>query len=216
MKANLITLIRISMAFVSAALFGRSPLASLSATVLMIGAIGLDAVDGWVARRFACASKAGAAFDIAGDRIVENIFWITFAKLGLISYWFPIVIIARGCLTDFIRATAFAEGKTAFGAGGMMETWWGKLLVGSRASRAIYGSLKGGAFFLLGIWETLASLPGFPIKALAGLTQELAIPELARLTAIMTVVACLVRGLPVLIEGARFFKKSTIAEEPGI
>ena len=216
MKANLITLIRISMAFVSAALFGRTPLASLMATALMVIAISLDAVDGWVARRFGCASRAGAAFDIAGDRILENVFWITFARLGLISYWIPIVIIARGCLTDFIRATAFAEGKTAFGDGGMMETWWGKLLVGSRASRAIYGILKCGAFLLLGVWETLSSIPGFPVRAAAEILGELAIPEMAKATAIVTVMACLVRGIPVFIEGARFFKRSAIAEERSI
>lgn len=41
----------------------------------------------------------------------------------------------------------------------MMRTWWGKLLVGSRASRAAYGVIKCAAFFALGLWLTLANVP---------------------------------------------------------
>ncbi|MCI0393059.1 MAG: CDP-alcohol phosphatidyltransferase family protein [Acidobacteria bacterium] len=79
MSPNLITLIRLVLAFVSIALFRAGSYATVAALVLLVVTLALDAVDGFVARRKLRESDAGAAFDIAADRIVESVFWIYFA-----------------------------------------------------------------------------------------------------------------------------------------
>src|SRR5215813_7292032 len=192
MSPNLITLIRVALAFVSIALFRAGSYASAAALILLVVTISLDAVDGFVARRKSRASDAGAAFDIAADRIVESVFWIYFAAAGLVTFWIPVIVIARGALTDFLRAIAYRQGQTAFGEKTMMRTWWGRALTGSRASRAAYGAVKSAAFFALGLWLTLANMPEWR-AIIAGL-------------AVSTAVFCVARGVPVIIEGLRFFR----------
>ncbi|MFN7927401.1 MAG: CDP-alcohol phosphatidyltransferase family protein [Blastocatellia bacterium] len=210
MLANFITLFRVIIAFVSVGLFGRGLASNLMALLLLVLAIALDAVDGWVARRFGYTSDIGAAFDIAADRIVENIYWIYFATEGLVSFWIPAIVIARGCLTDFLRAVAFTQGQTAFGEKTMMQSWWGKLLVGSRASRAAYGIVKCAAFLALGLWRTLSAAPGFPIDQMVLAWLGNALPIVALVLAVAAVVMCVVRGVPVMIEGFRFFRKELV------
>jgi phosphatidylglycerophosphate synthase len=208
MSPNLITLVRIFIAFASLALFRYGPYASLAALAFLLLALTLDAVDGYVARRNKQTSDVGAAFDIAADRIVESIYWIFFAAVGLVSFWLPVIVIARGGLTDFLRAIALAQGQTAFGEKTMMQTWWGKLLVGSRGSRAAYGIVKCAAFFALGLWLTLLQAPAW-MATLAAFAGQGLLTGL-RLSAIglaaATVIFCVVRGVPVLIEGFRFFR----------
>ncbi|MGE0130740.1 MAG: CDP-alcohol phosphatidyltransferase family protein [Blastocatellales bacterium] len=208
MSPNLITLIRVFLAFVSIALFRAGSYASAAALILLVVTLALDAVDGYVARRAGRASDAGAAFDIAADRIVESVFWIYFAAAGLITFWIPVIVIARGGFTDFLRAIAFTQGQTAFGEKTMMQTWWGKLLVGSRASRAAYGIVKCAAFFSLGLWLTLVNIPEWQTLITgqaAVLMNGVRIGAVA--LAISTVVFCLARGVPVIIEGLRFFRE---------
>ncbi|MGH9940432.1 MAG: CDP-alcohol phosphatidyltransferase family protein [Blastocatellia bacterium] len=208
MSPNLITLIRIFLAFASIALFRAGSYASVAALILLVVTLALDAVDGFVARRRRCASDAGAAFDIAADRIVESVFWIYFAAAGLVTFWIPVIVIARGGFTDFLRAVAFTQGQTAFGEKTMMRTWWGRLLVGSRGSRAAYGVVKCAAFFALGLWLTLANLPELQTM-IAGQTavsmNGVRIGAIA--LAVSTVVFCVARGVPVIIEGLRFFRE---------
>ncbi|HZS08931.1 MAG TPA: CDP-alcohol phosphatidyltransferase family protein [Blastocatellia bacterium] len=206
MSPNLITLVRMCLAFVSVALFRHGVYPSLTALALLVVAIWLDAVDGYVARRWGYTSDAGAAFDIAADRVVENVFWIFFAAAGLISFWIPMTVIARGCLTDFLRGIAFTRGQTAFGEKTMMRTWWGRLLTGSRASRAAYGIVKCAAFFALGARLVLDEAPAWRALLATGIVNGLQIGALG--LAIAAVVFCVARGVPVIIEGLRFFRKS--------
>ncbi len=211
MSPNLITLIRVIMAFASVALFHTGPVGSLAALGLLVMTLALDAVDGYVARRRKQTSDIGAAFDIAADRIVESVYWVFFATSGLISFWIPVIVIARGGFTDFLRAIALTQGRTAFGDKTMMETWWGMLLVGSRWSRAAYGIVKCAAFFALGLWMTLAQAPQWQAALAAGLMGVL---KLGALTlAASAVVFCLVRGVPVIVEGLRYFRKESLANK---
>lgn len=207
MSPNLITLIRVALAFVSIGLFRAGSYASVAALILLVVTLALDAVDGFVARRKRRASAAGAAFDIAADRIVESVFWIYFAAAGLVTFWIPVIVIARGGLTDFLRAIAFKQGQTAFGEKTMMRTWWGRALTGSRASRAAYGVVKCAAFFALGLWLTLAALPEWR-AVIAGHADVLmnVVRAGAVGLAVSTVVFCVARGVPVIIEGLRFFR----------
>jgi len=208
MSPNLITLTRVFLAFASIALFRAGSYASVAALILLVVTLALDAVDGFVARRRSCASDAGAAFDIAADRIVESVFWIYFAAAGLVTFWIPVIVIARGGFTDFLRAIAFTQGLTAFGEKTMMRTWWGRLLVGSRGSRAAYGVVKCAAFFALGLWLTLANLSEWR-TLIAGQADILmnGVRAGAGGLAISAVVFCVARGVPVIIEGLRFFRK---------
>lgn len=195
MSPNQITLLRLLLAFLCIALFHAGAIAGVAALVLLFVVIALDGVDGYVARRQGSTTEVGAAFDIAADRIVESVFWIFFAAEGLISFWIPIIVIARGGLTDFLRSIAFAKGQTAFGEKSMMQSRWGRLLVGSRASRAAYGIVKCAAFLSLGGWLLLR-------QAQIDLS---AVRFGAIGLAVVTVVFCLVRGVPVMVEGMRFF-----------
>jgi phosphatidylglycerophosphate synthase len=208
MTPNQITLIRVFLAFGSIALFRAGTIGSVIALLLLVVTLALDAVDGYIARRNGSTSDVGAAFDIAADRIVESVFWIYFASVGLISFWIPVIVIARGGATDFLRAIAFSQGQTAFGEKTMMQTWWGKLVVGSRVSRAAYGVIKCAAFFALGLWLVLAHAPQWQAALAAGLVNGVKVGAIS--LAIATVVFCVVRGVPVIIEGIRFFREDLV------
>ncbi|MGH9769480.1 MAG: CDP-alcohol phosphatidyltransferase family protein [Blastocatellia bacterium] len=215
MSPNLITLIRVFLAFTSIALFRAGSYASVAALILLVVTLALDAVDGFVARRRSRASDAGAAFDIAADRIVESVFWIYFAAAGLVTFWIPVIVIARGGFTDFLRAIAFKQGQTAFGEKTMMRTWWGRMLTGSRGSRAAYGMVKCAAFFALGLWLTLANTPEWQtlVAGQAGILMN-GVRIGAGSLAISAVVFCVARGVPVIIEGLRFFREDLAGPKP--
>ncbi|MBN1885050.1 MAG: CDP-alcohol phosphatidyltransferase family protein [Candidatus Krumholzibacteriota bacterium] len=203
MTANIITLARILFVFVAVFLYGTDVRGQIAAFLLTLLVIWMDALDGWVARRRGTSSDLGALLDITGDRIVEMVFWVYFAVTGMISLWIPLVVIARGFLTDSMRSLAFAEGQTAFGEKTMMRSPLTRLLVASRFSRGLYGAAKAVIFCWLG---GLIALRGaitryafaVPRDLLAGL--ELA----GRILAWVVLVMCLLRGLPVLWDGRRY------------
>ena len=103
--ANYITLIRTLLSFaVVAMLHVRTKWMYVAAFVLTVLLIWMDALDGYVARRFNETSKMGAVVDILGDRVVEMSYWIVFAKFGWVPLWVAILVSARGILVDGIRA----------------------------------------------------------------------------------------------------------------
>jgi len=192
--ANLITLARTILGFlVVAMLHVRTTEVYLAAAGLTITLIAMDALDGYVARKRRECSKFGAVFDILGDRVVEMTYWIVFAKFGWVPAWVAILVSARGIVVDGFRALAQERGLSAFGATSMMRTRVGAALVSSRASRAIYGVGKALAFSLMILFFT----PGM-LAPVAG-----ALGMLAYASVYATVALCLVRGLPVLVEGRR-------------
>src|SRR5580658_9137087 len=139
MTPNRVTAARVAAAFAAVALFtffGNSLVADGAAVALTIAAIALDGVDGYLARTRGLATPLGAQLDILGDRVVENLFFTLFAVSGLISLWVPVLFFVRGTLTDFLRALAARDGRSGFGRNSMLESWWGRALVASRASRA--------------------------------------------------------------------------------
>lgn len=149
--ANLITAARVVLLFITIGFIylGWSqggpqgdPLWLLVAVVLTFVVFISDAIDGMVARARGESNALGAVIDIAGDRIVENVYWVVFAHLGLISVWFPIIQITRSFAVDAFRTLALSEGKTAFGETTMMQSKFGIWLAASRLNRALYGSAK--------------------------------------------------------------------------
>ena len=204
MTPNQVTALRVVMAFAAVALFGGSTWANLAALALTVAAITLDAVDGYLARRKNLATPLGAQLDVLGDRVIENVFFTYFAVCGEVSLWVPVVFFARGALTDFIRSLAARSGKVGFGKNSMLESWWGRALVASRASRAAYGVLKCACFCYLGLQLTLARSSA---AGLMGIEREWtdAILLSSQILVWATVAFCLVRGLPVVWEGRRYF-----------
>jgi CDP-diacylglycerol--glycerol-3-phosphate 3-phosphatidyltransferase len=203
MTPNQITAGRVIAAFAAVALFTfgrRAPVADAAAILLTIAAIALDGVDGYIARKRNLATPLGAQFDILGDRVVENLFFTFFAASGLISFWVPVLFFVRGTLTDFLRGLAARSGRSGFDRNSMIETWWGRGLVGSRASRAAYASLKCACFCYLGL---LLPLPQIPAAWFDANAREL-LTEAGQGLVFLTAGFCVVRAIPVLWEGRRY------------
>lgn len=192
--ANLITLARTLMAFLVVGLLHyRTTGIYLTAAALTVLIIVMDALDGYVARKRKESSKFGAVADILGDRVVEMSYWIIFAVFGWVPAWVAIIIAARGIVVDGLRALALERGFTAFGTTSMMRTRLGALLVSSRASRMLYGASKAIAFAMM----ILLFTPGLPGLFGAGLRA------VAYASVYITVLFCIVRGTPVMIEARR-------------
>ena len=162
--ANLITLARVVLLFITVGFVYLSlphddvpgePVWALVAMVLTLIVFISDAFDGMVARARGEANAAGAVFDIAGDRIVENVYWVMFAHIGLLPVWFPFLMIARSFLVDGLRALAMGEGKTPFGEKTMMTSRLGVWLAASRLHRGLYGAAKVVAFMWLLLYMAL-------------------------------------------------------------
>ncbi len=225
MTPNQVTLARVIAAFVAVALFtaGENMLAAgLVAVLLTVTAIALDGVDGYLARTRGLATPFGAQLDILGDRVVENLFFTCFAVAGLISLWVPVLFFVRGALTDLLRGLAARAGRTGFGGNSMLETWWGKRLVASRASRAAYAALKCVCFCYLGLLLPLRHPSGIVSDATFGhwfagwLSEPVSYWLLGagRILAGVTVVFCIARAIPVIWEGRRYLASEKPARKP--
>jgi CDP-diacylglycerol--glycerol-3-phosphate 3-phosphatidyltransferase len=222
---NQVTLARVAAAFAAVALFtaGGSVLAAdLAAVLLTVAAIALDGVDGYLARTRGLATPLGAQLDILGDRVVENLFFTCFAVAGLISLWVPVVFFVRGALTDFLRGLAARAGRTGFGGNSMLETWWGKTLVASRASRAAYAGLKCVCFCYLGLMLPLRHASDVVSDATFGrwfaawLSEPVAywLLSAGRVLTGVTIIFCIVRAIPVIWEGRRYLVSEKPAPKP--
>lgn len=213
MTANIITLGRILLTFIVIIFFQMGFYWRIAALLLTILVIYLDSLDGIVARKLGVASEFGALFDITGDRIVENIYWILFTAVGLVSMWVPIIFISRSFLVDTLRGVAFAkEGKTPFGEKSMMRSPITRFLTASRFSRAVYGAGKLIAFIMLGM--ILVIQEGFdtlePIMPANFFGNFILATEIL---VWVVVILNLIRGLPVLWDGRVYLFEKTLPRE---
>jgi CDP-diacylglycerol---glycerol-3-phosphate 3-phosphatidyltransferase len=150
--ANLITAARVVLLFVTIGFVYLSlpgdrgapgePWWAVVAAVLTFVVFVSDALDGMVARARGETNEFGAVVDIAGDRVVENVYWVVFAHLGMISVWFPLLMLVRSFFVDAVRSLALSKGKTAFGEKTMMQSKFGTWLAASRFNRAVFGAAK--------------------------------------------------------------------------
>ncbi len=202
---NQVTLFRIALAFTAVCLYGRNPWANFTAVALTVGAIALDALDGYIARKRNLATPLGAQLDILGDRVIENVYFTYFAVMGMVSLWLPVLFFARGTATDFIRSLAVRAGHSGWGHASMMQTWWGRALVASRWSRGAYAALKCACFCYLGLQVALVRGP-VALVGMLGASAHAWMGISGHIVAWATAAFCIVRGLPVLIEGWRFVK----------
>lgn len=150
------------------------------------------------------ATPVGAQLDILGDRMIENVYFTYFAVVGMVSLWLPVLFFARGAATDFLRGLAMKAGHSGWGTNAMLRTWWGQSLVASRWSRGLYAAMKCLCFCYLGLELALTRGPVALIGDLA-VDVHAMIRVGAHVLTWMTAAFCLVRGLPVLVEGWKYF-----------
>jgi len=209
---NKVTLMRVVVGFAAVSLFGRGPWANFAAVVLTVAAIALDALDGHIARKKKLATAMGAQIDILGDRMIENVYFTYFAVVGIVSLWLPVFFFARGAATDFLRGLATPAGHAGWSENGILQTWWGRVLVSSRWSRGVYAAMKCLCFCYLGV--ELALTRG-PVALLGNLTSDAQtmIRTGANVLTWATAGFCLVRGLPVLVEGWKCLAEGVISRQ---
>ncbi len=187
---NSITFFRLILALITFKLIISTNLIFFS-FLLTIIVIFSDYFDGFFARKLKQSSQIGAWLDIAADRIIEIGYWIVLAYKyeEIVSIWIAIIFLIRGIFVDGIRSFAQNQGYTAFGDTTMMKSPIGRLLVSSNISRFSYAAIK-----LLAFCSVILS----PISSVIG--------SLAILLVILTTLFCIIRAVPVIIEGYRFFK----------
>ena len=218
--ANLITAARVLLLFITVGFIylslpphggipgqpGEPVWALVAAALTFIVFIG-DAFDGVVARARGEVNATGAVVDIAGDRIVENVYWVVMAHVGLLSVWFPLVMLFRSFFVDAVRTLAISEGKTAFGEKTMMTSRLGLWLAASRFHRGLYGSAKVVTF----IWLILQLALTMQVQRDARWDQNFgnAIPIIQTIgaaLAVFTLLYALIRGAVVVWDSRRYFE----------
>jgi CDP-diacylglycerol---glycerol-3-phosphate 3-phosphatidyltransferase len=207
---NKVTALRVVVGFAAVALFGRGAWANLAAVALTVASIALDGLDGHIARKQKLATPMGAQIDILGDRMIENVYFTYFAVVGMVSLWLPVFFFARGATTDFLRGLALRAGHSGWGANAMLQTWWGRTLVASRWSRGLYAVMKCLCFCYLGLELALTRGPVALIGELAADAQIL-INTVGQVLTWATAGFCFVRGLPVFVEGWKYFADGVVA-----
>jgi CDP-diacylglycerol--glycerol-3-phosphate 3-phosphatidyltransferase len=192
--ANTITLARIPLLIVIVLLlYVDNPAIQIVTAGLVVVLILMDTLDGIVARRRQEVGMLGSKLDIAVDRIVEQVMWVVYAHLHLVSVAIPIIFLIRGGLVDTVRSFSLVWGETSFG---MMQTKWGQRLVASGFMRSVYGLSKAAAFCLLALALGLRGLwAGTPKASWAETVWSVAVVLSWLATAI-----CVIRGAPVLVE----------------
>ena len=191
--ANLITAGRFVLVFVLVGMvYDAPPPWQLANPVLLTIIIALDGLDGYIARKRGESSLFGSVFDIAVDRVVENVLWIVLADLDLIPVWVALVFITRSLLVDSVRCHGAARGQNAFA---MLRTPLARFLVAGRFMRGFYGFVKAAAFawiLLLQPWPAVFPSLWSAWSGPMTLTGEILV--------YLAVAVCLVRGVPVLLE----------------
>jgi phosphatidylglycerophosphate synthase len=195
--ANLITALRFPLLVVVVLLlyFGGT-VGQLVGAFLIVVLILMDTLDGIVARQRHEQTLIGSALDVAADRAVEIVLWVTFAHLGFVSVIVPLTVIIRGALTDSIRNIALQYGKSAHS---MMRSAWARWLVASSAMRISYAVFKAVAFTLLALALGLKS---------GGYAAWHGVWIVASVFTWVSLATCILRGLPVIIEAPALFQSA--------
>lgn len=201
--ANLITVLRFPLLLlVVALLYVGGTTAQLVDVGLIVLLILMDTLDGVVARYLKQSTLVGSMLDVAADRAVEIVLWVTFAHLGLIPLMIPVIFIVRGSLTDSIREVALQAGESPHGMmRGRIERW----LVASPPMRSGYGLVKLLAF------ATLALAAGLRTQNVDAWSS---IQSIGLVMAWLATALCVARGLPVVLDAGHLFGAAARRAEP--
>ncbi len=154
--ANITVLVRVALVFVVMALLdnGNGSVRLLSVAVLLI-ALALDGLDGYLARKLDIVSGIGGVLDTLGDRITENALIVFFAYMHLLPLWFALYFLVRSLMADLIRGLNFRKGIATFE---INHSFLGRMLVSSKVSRTAYLVAKFALFIVAS--AILAAAPG--------------------------------------------------------
>jgi CDP-diacylglycerol--glycerol-3-phosphate 3-phosphatidyltransferase len=100
--SNIITTIRLILAFVFIYLFAQADLIVESSIIFVIAAVS-DFFDGWIARKLKISSKFGEQFDPLADKVLTLSAFFAFAIEGIIPFWCVITIAIRDIANTIIR-----------------------------------------------------------------------------------------------------------------
>jgi CDP-diacylglycerol--glycerol-3-phosphate 3-phosphatidyltransferase len=207
---NVVTVSRLALVFVVVMLaygntFWNRILAAVFAVMVVIG----DWLDGHLARRLGQSSALGSVLDIAADRVLESVLWIILADLDLVPVWIPIVVISRGIVTDSIRGYLLQFGYSGFGQKTMQQSRLGKFITGSPLMRSSYAVLKAFTFGWLLLLEALKEIllrkPYFE-----AVWMDTAF-KIGYWAAVLAAIICIVRGVPVIVEGIALIRERDVA-----
>ena len=195
--ANLITALRFPLlVLVVLLLYFGGAVGQLVAVFLIIVLILMDSLDGLVARHRQEQTLIGSALDVAADRAVEIVLWVTFAHLRLIPVLVPLTVIIRGAVTDSIRNVALQYGKSSHS---MMRAAWARWLVASGFARSGYAVVKAVAFTLLALALGLQS---------GDQAVWHRVWVVGSVFTWLSLAMCILRGLPVVIESPALFQSA--------
>ena len=181
MTANTITYGRVLLTILAISILGRHHIIDIVLIPIIATIFVLDALDGYIARKQNKTSKFGEVLDTVADRIIENAFYIYFAWTGRIPLWMPIVVMARGFITDALQHYC-----------GYPKSGWTYAISRSRISRALSGLTKTIAFTAL---------------ASAYVFKEPTLELVSFILAAIAVFYCILRGLPFLFLIKRISKQ---------
>lgn len=104
-----------------------------------------------IKERISKNAKHGARMDIAGDRAVEYIFWITFAYLAIVPLFVAMLVVIRHSFVDAVMGSKGTSSK--------MKTRFAKAVYSSNIGRGGINALK----FLTFSYLSLVYILGYPI-----------------------------------------------------
>lgn len=188
--ANIITLLRYPLLFIFIAIqYTGGPTLKLWSVPFILFIILMDSLDGIIARHRQETSLLGSVLDIATDRTLEFLLWVVFADVDAIPILVPLIVITRGVTVDAVRSVGMQHGEAAFD---QPESAISRFLVSSRFMRSSYGFVKAVSFSLLTLYTGLLA---------GGSSSTGTVHTLALIFTWISVAYCLLRGIPVLIEG---------------
>ncbi len=193
--ANIITLARFPLLIlIIVLLYIESPTARLISAVLVVLLIVMDMLDGLIARARDEDTLLGSVLDIMADRSVEQVMWVVYAHLGLISVAIPIIFILRGVIVDSLRAAQMGGETTPFK---VTQSRIGSWVVGSPWMRSSYAIVKLLSFAGLALTHALIAWAARGVVA-GGIVETTWL--IFRILSWVATAFCIVRGLPVVIE----------------
>ncbi|WP_299020101.1 CDP-alcohol phosphatidyltransferase family protein [uncultured Photobacterium sp.] len=85
-----------------------------------------DGLDGWLARKLNAPSVYGSIADPASDKVMLVTTYVTFAYVGLLSWWIAVVVVIR----DLVIVSGAVTYYFLFGRYEMAPSFWGKASTG--------------------------------------------------------------------------------------
>lgn len=124
---NKLTLLRVIMIplFIIFYLYEITPVSSLIAVLVFVGAFFTDWLDGYLARKTNQVTNFGKIMDPLADKVLVAAAMVCLNFTGIVNPWITIAVLAREFAVSGIRIAAAAEGNVvAASIWGKAKTMW--------------------------------------------------------------------------------------------